>query len=148
MVSFYNASIISAALAQTGLANAPAIVSSLSSGGSGGSGSSGSSSNNCCCPSSTKFLEKLTTKLITMTTSLKQQFEDLKNNQKEFVGPPAPRLVEITVKANISVKHVYYLYLQRYGPPINGIFDPDYIRLLQAELDAGVIFDSSDSDSD
>ena len=145
MVSFYNASIISAALAQTGLANAPAIVSSLS---SGGSGSGGSGSNNCCCPSSTKFLEKLTTKLITMTTSLKQQFEDLKNNQKEFVGPQAPRLVEITVKANISVKRVYYLYIQRYGPPINGIFDPDYIRLLQAELDAGVIFDSSDSDSD
>ena len=82
-----------------------------------------------------------------MTTSLKQQFEDLKNNQKEFVGPPAPRLVEITVKANLSVKHVYYLYLQRYGPPINGIFDPDYIRLLQAELDAGMIFDDSSSDS-
>ena len=145
MVSFYNGSIISAALAQTGLSNAPSTVSSLSNGGSGGSGSS---INNCCGPSSTKFLEKLTTKLITMTTSLKQQFEDLKNNQKEFVGPPAPRLVEITVKANISVKHVYYMYLRRYGPPINGIFDPDYIRLLQAELDAGMIFNDSSSDSD
>lgn len=145
MVSFYNGSIISAALAQTGLSNAPSIISSLS---SGGSGSGGSGSNNCCCPSSTKFLEKLTTKLITMTTSLKQQFEDLKNNQKEFLGPPAPQLVEITVNTNVSVKHVYYMYLRRYGPPINGIFDPDYLRLLQAELDAGMIFDSSDSDSD
>ena len=130
MVSFYNGSIISAALAQTGLSNAPSTVSSLG---------SGSGSNNCCCPSSTKFLEKLTTKLIDMTTSLKQQFEDLKNNQKEFMGPPAPRLVEITVNTNVSVRRVYYLYLQRYGPPVNGIFDPDYITLLQAELDAGVI---------
>ena len=139
MVSFYDSSYIAATLASTGLANAPTVAASSS-----------PNSANCCCPSSTLFLESLTNKLIAMTTSLKQQFIDLKNNQKESTGPRAPRLVEIQVKTNISVKYEYIIYLKRYGPPVNGIFDPVYLSLIRAELIAGVPigYDSSDSDSD
>lgn len=137
MVSFYDGSYITAALAGTGMANAPTVTPS-------------SNSANCCCPSSTLFLESLTNKLIAMTTSLKQQFTDLKNNQKQFLGPQAPRLVEIQVETNVSVKYEYILYLKRYGPPVNGIFDPIYMSLIRAELIAGVPidFDCSSSDDD
>jgi hypothetical protein len=88
-----------------------------------------------------------------MTRSLQQQFEDLKKNQAPPLdGPRAPRLAEISISANISVKYAYYIYVQRYGPPVNGKFDPLYIDLINAEIalgkeheDSGSIT-SSDSD--
>jgi hypothetical protein len=139
MVSFYDGSYITAALAGTGMANAPTVTPPSS---------SSSNSANCCCPSSTLFLESLTNKLIAMTTSLKEQFADLKNNQKPTLGPQAPRLVEIQVKTNVSVKYEYIIYLKRYGPPVNGIFDPIYLSLIRAELIAGVPIDHDCSSSD
>ena len=115
-----------------------------------------SSASDCCCPSSTVFLDTLTTKLIAMTRSLQKQFEDLKKNQAPPLdGPRAPRLAEIKVSAVLSVKYAYYIYLQRYGPPVNGKFDPLYIDLINAEIalgkeheDSNSSISSSDSDSD
>ena len=119
-------------LSGSGLANAPA---------------SSSSSSSCCCPSSTVFLDTLTTKLIAMTRSLQQQFIDLEKNQKPpATGPRAPRLAEIKVSATVSVKYAYYIYLQRYGPPVNGKFDPLYIDLINAEIALGKEHEDSDSD--
>ena len=120
-------------LSGSGLANAPA---------------SSSSSASCCCPSSTVFLDTLTTKLIAMTRSLQQQFEDLKKNQvppssSEMKGS---RLAELGVGANVSVKYAYYIYVQRYGPPVNGVFDPLYIDLINAEIALGKEHEDSDSD--
>jgi hypothetical protein len=87
-----------------------------------------------------------------MTRSLQVQFEDLKKNQAPALGPRAPRLAEIKVSAVVSVKYAYFIYVQRYGPPVNGRFDPLYIDLINAEIalgkeheDSGSI-SSSDSD--
>jgi len=83
-----------------------------------------------------------------MTRSLQKQFEDLKKNQAPpSTGPRAPRLAEISVKAVVSVKYAYYIYVQRYGPPVNGKFDPLYIDLINAEIALGKENEDSDSDS-
>jgi hypothetical protein len=120
-------------LSGSGLADAPTTYSS--------------SASDCCCPSSTVFLDKLTTKLIAMTRSLQQQFDDLKKNQAPpSTGPRAPRLAEIKVSAVVSVKYAYFIYVQRYGPPVNGKFDQVYIDLINAEIAAGKVNEDSDSD--
>lgn len=121
---------LSALVSGAGLTNPYA----LSTGGS----AAATPSANCCCPSSTKFLETLTDKLIEMTNSLKQQFKELEDKQ----GPVATKgilLVNVEVSAQVSYRMEYVIYVQRYGPPMNGIFDPVYLDLIRAELAAGVI---------
>ena len=133
MPNLFTGSTVSSTLSGSGLADAPTSYSS--------------SASDCCCPSSTVFLDKLTTKLIAMTRSLQQQFEDLKKNQKPpSTGPRAPRLAEIKVSAVVSVKYAYFIYVQRYGPPVNGRFDQVYIDLINAEIAAGKVNEDSDSD--
>ena len=96
---------------------------------------SGSSSNGCCCPSSTVFLQTLTDKLILMTTSLKQQFADLEaNSMGTRVTGRGAFLASIEIKGDIVFKSEYFIYVMRYGPPVNGIFDPVYLELIRAEL--------------
>ena len=130
MPNLFTGSTTNSTLSGSGLAGAP--TSSLAS--------------DCCCPSSTVFLDTLTTKLIAMTRSLQQQFDDLKKNQAPALGPRAPRLAEIKVSANVSVKYAYFIYVQRYGPPVNGRFDPLYIDLINAEIALGKEHEDSDSD--
>ena len=133
MPNLFTGSTVRSTLSGSGLADAPTSYSS--------------SASDCCCPSSTVFLDKLTTKLIAMTRSLQQQFEDLKKNQKPpSTGPRAPRLAEIKVSAVVSVKYAYFIYVQRYGPPVNGKFDQVYIDLINAEIAAGKVNEDSDSD--
>lgn len=114
---------LSTQLTGAGLNNPYALMSQSAAGaGEGG----------CCCPSSTKFLETLTDKLIEMTTSLKEQFSEL-------VRPPQPSpggffLATIPLSATVSTRTEYFIYVNRYGPPINGIFDPIYLDLIRAEL--------------
>lgn len=100
----------------------------------GGGGSGG----NCCCPSSTKFLETLTEKLIEMTESIKTQIEELENKVPSCHR--GLRLTELIVPVpHIYVKQEFLIYIKRYGPPTNGIFDPIYLDLIRAELAAGAI---------
>jgi hypothetical protein len=92
---------------------------------------------NCCCPSSTKFLETLTNKLVDMTKSLQTQFSEL-------VKPPSStfrgiRLAEVDATQVVQIRYEYLFYIRRYGPPTNGIFDPVYLDLIRAEIDAGII---------
>ena len=123
------------------------VSSTLSGSGLAGTSAYSTSASDCCCPSSTVFLDTLTTKLLAMTRSLQQQFIDLEKNQKPpSVGPRAPRLVEIKVSAAVSVKYAYYIYVQRYGPPVNGKFDPLYIDLINAEIALGKEHEDSGSD--
>ena len=124
------------------------VRSTLTGSGLGGTSAPYSSStSDCCCPSSTVFLDTLTTKLLAMTRSLQQQFTDLEKNQKPpSVGPRAPRLAEIKVSAVVSVKYAYFIYVQRYGPPVNGKFDPLYIDLINAEIALGKEHEDSGSD--
>jgi len=94
----------------------------------------------CCCPSTTIFLQTLTDKLYDMALSLKQQFidlADLRNNASQR-GRGAI-IASIDTQATVSVKMEYVYYIQRYGPPLNGIFDPIYLDLIRAEMAAGAI---------
>jgi hypothetical protein len=86
----------------------------------------------CCCPSSTKFLDTLTDKLIEMTQSLKEQFSELVKPPKP--GPSGVFLASTSVSAKVETKEEYFIYVNRYGPPINGIFDSIYLDLIRAEL--------------
>jgi hypothetical protein len=75
-----------------------------------------------------------------MALSLQQQFIDLqtfKNNTIQ-IGQGAI-LAAIEVKGSVIVRMEYIYYIQRYGPPINGIFDPIYLDLIRAEIVAGTI---------
>ena len=92
----------------------------------------------CCCPSTTIFLQTLTDKLYDMALSLQQQFIDLqtfKNNTTQR-GEGAI-LASIEVRGSVVIRMEYMYYIQRYGPPINGIFDPIYLDLIRAEMAAG-----------
>ncbi len=92
---------------------------------------------NCCCPSSTLFLSNLTNKLAEMTQALKQQFADLQANcHATGTKATGPIFAQIQVAGTIKPKYEYLIYLQRYGPPINGVFDPIYLDLIRAELAA------------
>jgi hypothetical protein len=75
-----------------------------------------------------------------MALSLKQQFIDLANfkNNTSQQGKGAI-IASIGTQATVSVKMEYVYYIQRYGPPINGIFDPIYLDLIRAEIVAGTI---------
>jgi hypothetical protein len=94
------------------------------------------SSSGIKCMSSVNFLEKLSNKLLDMTKSLQAQFAEL-------VRPPPSSgtdgggvyIAKIdTPVMNIGVKYEYVLYIQRYGPPDNGIFDETILSELRAEL--------------
>ena len=73
-----------------------------------------------------------------MTNSLKTQFAEL-------VRPPAPGgsrgffLATVPLSAKVETKSEYLFYVRRYGPPTDGIFDPIYLDLIRAEIDAGLI---------
>ena len=75
-----------------------------------------------------------------MTVSLQQQFIDLANFKNNTLQRGRGAIIaSITVQADVSVKMEYVYYIQRYGPPINGIFDPIYLDLIRAEIAAGAI---------
>jgi hypothetical protein len=96
------------------------------------------STNGCCCPSSTIFLETLTEKLLLMAEALKIQFAELQSNSKGTAQQAKGAiLAEITVQGNIVAKYEYIIYIQRYGPPINGKFDPVYLERIRDELSDG-----------
>jgi hypothetical protein len=108
---------------------------------SGGANAGGCVKINCSssgikCMSSVNFLEKLSNKLMDMTKSLQEQFAEL-------VRPPPTSgtdgggfyIAKIdTPVMVIGVKYEYVLYIQRYGPPNDGIFDEAILSELRAEL--------------
>jgi hypothetical protein len=102
--------------------------------------SSNVSSSNCIiCPStSIVFLQALTTKLIDMTTALKRQFANLEAQGRQGTTRGTV-LASTSVKGNVRFKPEFAIYVQRYGPPILGVFDPLYLDLIRAELDAGIL---------
>ena len=96
----------------------------------------GGTNSNCCCPSTTKFFETLVNKLEEMTFALKAQFTELESNQyqpqlqqKVFVIAEAPLTGQL-----VSIHTEYLTYVNRYGPPQNGIFDETLLIGLRKEL--------------
>lgn len=120
----------------SGLTSQAGLTNPFSLGGTTASPSTDGGS--CCCPSSTKFLETLTDKLIDMAAALQKRITELESRP-----PPGTTrgviFADISVGSHASVKYEYVIYIQRYGPPINGIFDPIYLDLLRAELAASTI---------
>lgn len=105
----------------------------------GGGGGSGCVQLNCSsgqikCMSSVNFLETLSEKLLAMTESLQAQFAEMtrpvsntKENGVYIAKIDTPSMV-------LGIKYEYVLYIQRYGPPDNGIFDETILANLRAEL--------------
>ena len=99
-----------------------------------------SSNNNCCCPSSTTFLGTLTEKLRLMAESLKIQFAELKADTKGTLQPAQGAILsEIKVRGGIVAKYEYIVYIQQYGPPIAGKFDPVYLERIRNDIKDGTI---------
>lgn len=104
---------------------------------------SNSNNNNCCisnndsCQSSITFFATLSQKMLDMVDTLKKQFEEFKENCKPttvrgffLASIDAPKQV-------IGVKYEYLEYINRFGPPKDGIFDETLLDQLRTEL--GVI---------
>ena len=102
--------------------------------------SSNVTSSNCIiCPStSIVFLQALTTKLVDMTTALKRQFANLESLGRQGTTRGTV-LASTSVKGNVRFKPEFAIYVQRFGPPMLGEFDPLYLELIRAELKAGIL---------
>lgn len=88
------------------------------------------------CPSAKKFLYNLADKLTTMTKSIDAQIKkiihDCETGKEKAQGAV---LTDIdTPKYTIVVKEEYLIYIRRYGPPENGIFNEDYLNIIRREL--------------
>ena len=80
------------------------------------------------------FFDNLAGKLLVMTQSLKEQFNDLKTiAYKNIASGPFLASIEVTPPP-IGVKYEYIEYINRYGPPANGVFDPAILASLRVEL--------------
>jgi len=75
-----------------------------------------------------------------MTTSLQTQFAELEaNSNSTTVAGKGAMLAHISIKANVIYKPEYMIYIMRYGPPVNGKFDPVYLDLIRIELQNGTL---------
>lgn len=93
-------------------------------------------SSSCCCPSTTTFLSTLVDKLYTMAQTLKSQFENYENLAKKQPARGAI-FAEIEVAdVNLQIKYEYVIYIERHGPPIDGIFDETLLAQIRAEMAA------------
>ena len=105
-----------------------------------GGNSGNTTTNGCCCPSSTNFLATLTDKLYLMAQSLKEQFAYLEShsnaNQQMAKGVI---IADISIKAAVTVKWEYVIYIQMYGPPLGGQFDPVYLDQIRDGIADGTI---------
>ena len=103
--------------------------------GAGGCVKINCSSSGIKCMSSVNFLEKLSNKLLDMTKSLQDQFSELVRPPPSGGGDGGIYIAKIdTPVMVIGVKYEYVLYIQRYGPPENGLFDEAILTELRAEL--------------
>lgn len=94
------------------------------------------SSSNCCCPSTTTFLSTLVDKLYTMAQTLKGQFETYESLAKKQPARGAV-FAEIEVAdVKLEIKYEYVIYIEKHGPPINGIFDEALLAQIRVEMAA------------
>ena len=81
------------------------------------------------------FLDSLATKLLQLTESFEAKIEEAKLTYKPSEADMEKRIfasVETPVM-NVSIGYEYFLYVQRYGPPHLGKFDPEKLALIRAE---------------
>ena len=93
----------------------------------------------CCtssdikCSSAINFLDTLSSKLLDMTKSLQQQFDECKNTNSMQASGFVLASIDVP-KMVVGVKYEYIVYIQRYGPPMNGVFDESILAALRTEL--------------
>ena len=85
-------------------------------------------------PSTSSFMNTLVNKLYDMALALKNQFSMLETMATHvssrgvvFAAIDAPPLV-------FQVNYEYVLYIQRYGPPLDGVFNQSYLADLRKEM--------------
>ena len=98
-------------------------------------GDSSSCSSGVVCKDTTlSFYGTLATKLLDMAESIHTRIENLK---KSWNIKPSSGVImaEIEVaKMVIGVKAEYLEYVRRYGPPVDGIFEPAKLALIRDQL--------------
>lgn len=80
------------------------------------------------------FLNDLTTKILNMSIAIDKRMNDLQNKVCSIEKSGFILASIETPKMAISVGLEYIEYVRRYGPPINGQFNTDKLRILRAEL--------------
>jgi hypothetical protein len=91
-------------------------------------------SNAVVCRDTTRFFDKLATKLKDMAEAVNKRIEEIKESAKcqkaeGFI------LASIDVpQMTLDIKYEYVEYIKRYGPPENGIFDETKLAALRVEL--------------
>ena len=98
------------------------------------SSSSACSMGMVCKDTITSFYGTLATKLLTMAESINTKIEYLKNNSG-IIQSRGIVMAEIQVsKMVLGVKAEYLEYIRRYGPPVDGIFEPNRLDLIRSQL--------------
>ncbi len=105
--------------------------------GIGTGASTGNGSGCCVCPSQTTFLSTLADKLKAMVISLQAQFEQLQN--RVATRGEGAILAGIASSAQVNVRVQYVIYIQRYGPPVNGVFDQELLDEIIREYNIPII---------
>lgn len=93
----------------------------------------------CCapeaCQSSLLFFNTLSEKMLNMVTTLKEQFAECAANANASATAKGFFLVKIEAPSGIlGVRQEYIAYINRYGPPPNGVFDETLLQQLRTEL--------------
>ena len=102
-----------------------------------GTGISTGGSGCCVCPSQTTFLTTLADKLKAMVESLQKQFAELRT--KAISRGEGAILAGISASANVSVRIQYVIYIQRYGPPLDGVFDQELLDAIITEYNIPIV---------
>lgn len=98
-----------------------------------------SSKGNCSktndyCKDNIRFFSILATKLKDMAISINDRMEEIKTKVCETV-PGGIFFASVDVpEMTLGVKYEYIEYITRYGPPDDGIFDPDKLISIRTEL--------------
>ena len=84
---------------------------------------------------SAMFFNTLSLKLLEMSETVEKRIEVIKKNCNENQRANGFLFASIdTPQMNISVGSEYVIYVQRYGPPPNGKFEPAKLELIRKEL--------------
>lgn len=82
-----------------------------------------------------QFFDSLSTKLLEMSEAVQKRIDDIKANCTAPQKTKGISLVSIdTPSMLLGVKVEYLVYVQRYGPPTNGVFDEKKLEQLRIEL--------------
>ena len=96
------------------------------------------SSQQCCSASdyesSVNFFSKLSDKLSAMVTTVQTQFNEYKTEIDKFTTPKGIVSKVETPAMVLGVGQEYIIYIQRFGPPPVGIFDPAKLQAIRVEL--------------